>query len=103
MLSSPDCPSLMQAQLMLEYGVKTGWYSACGIKLLSTLPSRSHSLRTPTLGLLALRLWTLDRAIKYDKTLLPGDKSSGNGSMNRGRPKGAPNNPTGSRKKKKTY
>ena len=102
-LSSTDTASLMQSQIMLEYGVKTGWFTPGGVKLLGSLPSRAQSLRSPSVGLLALRLWTLDRAIRYDKVTLPGEKCTGNGSMNRGRPKGVGNNPTGSRKKKKTF
>ena len=101
-LSGPDCTSLMQSQVMLEFGIKTGWYTPGGLKLMSSLPSRSHSLRFPSLGLLALRVWSLDQAIRYQKVVLPGEKATG-GSANRGRPKGVGNNPSGSRKKKKTY
>ena len=101
-LSNNDYTTLMQSQIMLEYGIKTSWYSPGGLKLLSCLPSRSHSLRFPSVSLLALRLFTFDKALKYDKIILPGDKSISN-SVNRGRPKGAGNNPSGSRKKKKSF
>ena len=102
-LSGPDCSSLMQSQIMLEYGIKTSWFTPSGIKLLASLPSRSQSLRTPSVGLLAMRVWTLDLAIRYDKVTLPGEKSTGNGSLNRGRPKGSSNATSGARKKKKTF
>ena len=101
-ISNNDYTTLMQSQIMFEYGIKTSWFSPMGLKLITSLPSRSHSLRFPSLGLLALRLFTFDKAIRYDKIVLPGDKNLGN-SVNRGRPKGVGNNPTGARKKKKTF
>ena len=101
-LAAGDCHALMQSQIMLEYGIKTGWFTPGGIKLLSALPSRSHSLRFPSVGLVALRLWSLDQAIRYDKIVQPGEKCTGS-SASRGRPKGGGNSATGARKKKKTF
>jgi hypothetical protein len=95
---------------MLEYGIKTAWYSLGGLKLMSSMPSRVHSLRFPTIGLVALKLWCFDQALKYDRAILPGEKSV---IIGRGRPKGGgvPRNKegggsssaTGSRKNKKTF
>lgn len=101
-LMAGDCHALMQCQIMLECGIKTGWCFPGGLKLMSSMPSRAHSLRFPSVGLVALRLWSLDQAIKYDKIVQPGEKASGS-SVSRGRPKGVGNNPSGTRKKKKTF
>lgn len=65
--SATDSISLMQCQIMLEYGIKTSWLKPTGLKLLSCLPSRIQALRTASTSSLALRVWVLDMTIKYDK------------------------------------
>jgi len=62
-----DAVSLMQCQIMLEYGIRTAWLRPAGLKMLSCLASRTHAMRTATCGMVAIRIWTLDVAIKYDK------------------------------------
>jgi hypothetical protein len=66
-LSATTCTHLMECQLMLEYGLKASWLKSIPLKVLSCLPSRAHCLRYPTMSLLAMRVWCLDHAIKYDK------------------------------------
>lgn len=58
---------LMECQIMLEYGVRTAWLRTTGAKLMTCLASRHQSVRAPTFGLVAIRLWSLDKAIRYDK------------------------------------
>ena len=62
-----DAVSLMQCQIMLEFGIRTAWLRPTGLKMLSCLASRTHAMRTATCGMVAIRIWTLDAAIKYDK------------------------------------
>ncbi len=59
--------SLMQCQIMLEYGIRTAWLKPAGLKLFSFLPSRIHALKSASFASLAVRLWTLDVTIRYDK------------------------------------
>lgn len=70
-VSATDASLLMQAMVMLEYGIRTPWLVSQGLKLMSCLPSRIHALRNATIGLVALKLWTLDQCIKYDKINYP--------------------------------
>lgn len=64
---SADAVSLMQCQLMLEYGIRTAWLKPSGLKFFSCLPSRIHALRNACFSAVALRIWALDFTIKYDK------------------------------------
>lgn len=66
-ISAADPIALMQCQLMLEYGIRTAWLKATGLKLFSCLPSRVQCLRTATYSAVAVRVWVLDETIKYDK------------------------------------
>lgn len=65
--SSNDPYSLMQCQIMLEYGIRTAWYKKNGLKMMSLMPSRAHALRNATYSSVALRIWILDQSILYDK------------------------------------
>ncbi len=51
----------------MEYSVRTAWFKTAGSKLMTCLPSRSQAIRFPTFGLVAIRLWCLDKAVRYDK------------------------------------
>lgn len=62
-----DAASLMECQVMLEYGIRTSWLSPFGAKLLTCMPARYQAIRHATYGLVAIRLWALDQAIRYDK------------------------------------
>jgi len=62
-----DAISLMQCQLMLEYGIRTSWLRPTGLKMFSCLPSRVQCARNATVGLVAIRVWVLDSTIKYDQ------------------------------------
>lgn len=84
--AAQDVTSLMQCEIMLEYGIRTLWLKTTGLKLISCSSSRSFALRNATHGMLAIRLWALDQSVKYDKVLTPEDKKS---STNKGRPKSA--------------
>mmetsp|Transcript_29526 Transcript_29526/g.49869 ORF Transcript_29526/g.49869 Transcript_29526/m.49869 type:complete len:880 (+) Transcript_29526:28-2667(+) len=66
-MSASSPALLMECQLMLEYSVRTAWLKSTGAKLMTCLPSRSQAIRGPTLGLVATRLWSLDKAVRYDK------------------------------------
>jgi hypothetical protein len=61
-----DAVSLMQCQIMLEYGIRTFWLKPTGLKLLSCLPSRVQCMKNATLGMVAIRIWVLDMTIKYE-------------------------------------
>ena len=71
-----NAETLMECQVMLEYGVRTSWFHSYGAKLLTCMPSRLHSLRNATYGLIAMRLWALDQAIRYDKVVYPNDEKN---------------------------
>lgn len=70
-VSSPNASALMECQLSLEFSIKTGWFRPLGSKLLASLPSRAHSAKYATYSLVALRLWTLDQSLRYEKVILP--------------------------------
>eukprot|EP01041_Mallomonas_annulata_P005838 gene5838-11782_t len=71
-LTAADSPcSLMECQILLEYGIRTSWLHPFGAKLLTCMPSRIHCLRNATYGLIAMRLWALDQGIRYDKIQYP--------------------------------
>ena len=38
--SASDATQLMQCQVMLEYGVRTAWYTHEGLRLFSCMPAR---------------------------------------------------------------
>jgi len=65
--SAADATQLMECQLMLEYGVRSSWFKTTGAKLMCCMPSRLCALRHSTLGMVAMRLFCLDQAVKYDK------------------------------------
>lgn len=62
-----DAFALMQCQLMLEFGIRTAWLKPTGLKFFSCLPSRSYAFRNASFGAVAIRLWTLDMTIKFEK------------------------------------
>jgi hypothetical protein len=66
-IRSNDASSLMECQIMLEYCVRTAWLASNGTKLLTCMPSRTTATRCATYGLVAMRLWALDGAIRFDK------------------------------------
>ncbi|RYH25189.1 hypothetical protein EON65_15910 [archaeon] len=66
-MTASDPVSLMQCQILLEYGIRTSWLKPTGLKLFSCLPSRAQSLKQATYGMVAIRVWLLDMTIKYDK------------------------------------
>jgi hypothetical protein len=66
-IAASCCQQVMEYELLLEYCLKPSWYRPLPLKLLSCLPSRAHCLRYPAESLLAMRVWSLDQAIKYDK------------------------------------
>ena len=71
-MASTDASSLMQCQIFLESCIRAKWLKQ---KLMLAMPSRLHALRNATLSQVALRVWVLDQALKYDKVeLLPGVK-----------------------------
>ena len=70
-VSSPNASALMECQLSLEYTIKSGWFRPLGSKLLACLPSRAHSAKNATYSLVAIRLWTLDQSLRYEKVILP--------------------------------
>ena len=65
--TAQDATALMQSQIVLECAVKNAWLRPAGIKLMCCLPSRAHAMRNATCGAVAVRLWALDSAIRYDK------------------------------------
>jgi hypothetical protein len=65
-----DVTGLMQCQIMLEYGVRTAWLKPAGLKLFSCMPSRALCMRSPSIGLVAMRIWLLDLTVRYDKVLV---------------------------------
>lgn len=79
-----DAISLMQCQLMLEYGIRTSWLKPAGLKMFSCLPSRVQCARNATCGLVAIRVWVLDMTIKYEQ-IKKDDKAVSSGS-GKGRP-----------------
>eukprot|EP00607_Mallomonas_marina_P002696 CAMPEP_0182438986 /NCGR_PEP_ID=MMETSP1167-20130531/86151_1 /TAXON_ID=2988 /ORGANISM="Mallomonas Sp, Strain CCMP3275" /LENGTH=127 /DNA_ID=CAMNT_0024632565 /DNA_START=774 /DNA_END=1157 /DNA_ORIENTATION=- len=66
-----DATDLMECQVLLEYGVRTSWLHPAGAKLLTCMPSRIHCLRHATYGLVAMRMWALDQAVRFDKVQYP--------------------------------
>lgn len=92
-VSSPNASALMECQLSLEFTIKSGWFRPMGSKLLACLPSRAHSAKNATFSLVAIRLWTLDQSLRYEKVILPNGERPAyyqKEKSNRGRkPKGA--------------
>jgi hypothetical protein len=75
-VTASNAGGLMECQLSLEFAIKSGWIKPAGSKLLACLPSRSHCAKYATYGLVAIRAWTLDHILRYDKVALPnGDRS----------------------------
>ena len=65
-IGASDAASLMECQILLEFSVRTAWLSPAGAKLLTCMPSRTHATRFATYGLVALRVFALDEAIRYE-------------------------------------
>jgi hypothetical protein len=65
--AASDPVSLMQCQLMLEYGIRSQWLRPAAMKLMCCLSNRSFAMRNASYGMVAVRVWCLDQAIKYDK------------------------------------
>jgi hypothetical protein len=86
--ASHDATSLMQCQILLEYGIRSSWMKANGLKLFSSLASRTHAMRNSTFGMVAVRIWVLDMAIRYEKVVIE-DPTGLGGLLNLG-PKGRP-------------
>lgn len=63
-MASTDASSLMQCHIFLESCIRAKWLKQ---KLMVAMPSRLHALRNATLSQVALRVWVLDQALKYDK------------------------------------
>jgi hypothetical protein len=87
-ITASNSQQLMEYELMLEYSIKLSWYRPLPLKLLSCLPSRAHCLRYPTESLLAMRIWSLDRAVKFDKVAFESSSGAGVGGA-KGKAKGA--------------
>ena len=63
-INCSDSVGLMQCLIILETCIKPVWLKQ---KILIQLSNRNHALRNASIGQVALRLWTIDLAIKYDK------------------------------------
>ena len=63
-INCTDSLGLMQCLIILETCIKPVWLKQ---KILIQLSNRNHALRNASIGQVALRLWTIDLAIKYDK------------------------------------
>jgi hypothetical protein len=75
-IACSDATGLMQCQIMLEYGVRTAWLKPAGLKLFSCMPSRALCMRSPSVGLVAMRLWLLDLTVRYDKVTAGAEKAA---------------------------
>jgi hypothetical protein len=70
-LAASEPTNLMQCVVMLEMAVKSAWYRSFEQKVMHVLlSSKQHALRNATYGVIAMRLWCLDNAIRYDKVIL---------------------------------
>jgi len=58
---------LMEAILLLEFYINKGWISGASQKLLNILPSAHFAIRCSTYSSVALRLFSLDQCLVYDK------------------------------------
>lgn len=65
-IGASDASSLMECQILLEFSVRTAWLSPAGAKLLTCMPSRTHATRMATYGLVALRVFALDEAVRFE-------------------------------------
>ena len=74
-VAAANATTLMGCQIMLEWGINTAWLKPGGSKLMTLLPSRTHSLKCATTGLISIRLWALDQAINYAKVLKSSSES----------------------------
>jgi hypothetical protein len=75
-IAASDATSLMGCVIMLEYCIKGTWTTTIGNKVLSCLPTRTQALKTATVSQCALRLWLVDRALRYDKFITPEEKAN---------------------------
>lgn len=76
-ISAPDAATLMECQILLEFSVRTAWLSAAGAKLLTCMPSRTYATRLATYGLVALRVFALDEAVRFELASRRTNKASG--------------------------
>jgi hypothetical protein len=79
-VSAASPSELMACQLLLEFCIKPAWLKPSGAKLLSSLPSKAHAMKYSTVGMVAIRMFILDDALRYDKVNIdevkPAQKSS---------------------------
>eukprot|EP01041_Mallomonas_annulata_P004666 gene4666-9256_t len=68
---------LMECTLLLEYYINKTWLSSSEQRLISTLPNAHFAVRCVTPSSVALRLFSLDRAILYEKIQGTGRTSRG--------------------------
>ena len=73
-IAASDATALMGCLIMLEYCIKGTWTTTVGNKVLACLPTRTQALKTATVSQLALRLWLIDSALRYDKYITPEEK-----------------------------
>eukprot|EP00605_Chrysophyceae_sp_TOSAG23-4_P000427 GSChrysophyteH1.ASY1.ANO1.484.1 assembled CDS len=66
---SREPAELMEAALMLQYHIAPKTFTELGMRLLGALPSAHAAMRMPTLSSVALRLFSIDRALQYDKVI----------------------------------
>lgn len=70
-LTSSSPIALMECCIMLEYYLNNKWLLAPYSRLQSALPAAHGALRSATYSSVALRVYSLDRALLYDKVELP--------------------------------
>lgn len=75
-IAASDAVALMGCIIMLEYCIKGTWTTTFGNKVLSCLPTRTQALKTASVSQCALRLWLVDRALRYDKFITPEEKAN---------------------------
>lgn len=78
-LSASTPTELMECVLLLEYSINKTWFHALGLKLMGRLPSPHFAIRCCSLASVALRIYSLDRAIFFDKVYVPPRGSRGRG------------------------
>lgn len=83
---------LMACMLLLETCVRQPWFKSGVNKILFALPNKTHAMKHASLGNVAIRLWTYDQCIRYNKVALPGSKEEEEASRKKkkGRPKKQP-------------
>lgn len=76
-LSTKSSTELMECVLLLEYSINKAWIHANGLKLMGRLPSPHFAIRCCSFSSVALRVYSLDRAVLYDKVYVPPRGSRG--------------------------